>query len=153
MIHCPTIEKLNEAVAKPSSSRRLLFTDEGLLDVVQKIDASPPVGDFEVALFIISPIVAAAQKIWDTAIVKYLIGVQPANPMGAISLFLLKNSQTAIFWIWKNIWPLAVKFTSERLAPHLIKMKQSPRWVIMSLGWEIQAITIHLTSTPGWYPS
>jgi hypothetical protein len=87
--HCSSLEKLKATVKLPSPERRLFFTDEGLLDVVQEFEQSS--SHLVVAMFINSQISQAAQKINDLKNVKYLIGAPPAEANGRDLSILIKK--------------------------------------------------------------
>ncbi|MGZ3721999.1 MAG: hypothetical protein ACXVA9_03650 [Bdellovibrionales bacterium] len=91
MIHCSSIEKLKQTVRKPVGGRVLFFTDEGLIDSVQEFNGLGQLKQFEVAMFINSPIVKVAQKIADLHIVKYLIGVEVGESYGRDLSILIKK--------------------------------------------------------------
>ncbi len=90
MVHCSAIEKLRSVMKELPPGRRLFFTDEGLVSVVQEIETQSH-GAVDVAMFINSPISKVAEKINTLRSVKYLIGGQNAESTGRDLSILIKK--------------------------------------------------------------
>lgn len=102
-LHCPNVEKLEETLKGPPKGRNLFFTDEGLIDFLNDLDQKS-FKKFDVALFIMSPILKVVEQISNLKNVKYLISVQPAESFGRdLSILIKKFSEGDILDLEKYL--------------------------------------------------
>lgn len=87
-VHCSSLEKLRAVIAGPIQPKTLLFTDEGLVDVIQELDPELKKKNLEVAMLLHSPLPAVASRIATLKSIKYLIG-GPAPVAGGRDLSIL----------------------------------------------------------------
>jgi hypothetical protein len=114
MLHCSTIDKLRQTLKNPPTHRNLFFTDEGLIDVLQKADGDFA-NKFEVALFMFSPLAKVAAKVGNLSNVKYLIGTQPTEGYGRdLSILVKKFSDGDILDLAKYL-SFGCKITERRI--------------------------------------